>query len=99
MKIQRLEDAGNFGALHFRDGSWEKHGIPENGCMLRNSVLMELMQHGRSLRVEEVILGLMDWLDVTDDPDPALSTLKRILDRHFPNDGHAHAHCALADDL
>jgi hypothetical protein len=49
--------------------------------------------------VDDLIYGLMDWLDVTDDPEPALATLRLILDRHFPPDGRLSARCRFLDEI
>jgi hypothetical protein len=84
--------------LALKPGSWEKHGIPERGCRVRISAFEEMIARGGSNDVDELIHGLMDWLDVTDDPAPALDTLRLILDRHYPSDGRDHATCRFADE-
>ncbi len=55
------------------------------------------MSHN-SLDLGHLILGLMDWLDVTEDPDPALRTLQQMLDRHYPADGRTCGRCHFLDE-
>jgi hypothetical protein len=40
----------------------------------------------------------MDWLDETIAPKPVLLTLRRLLDRHFPDDGRTSGRCVFQDD-
>jgi hypothetical protein len=89
-------DADEFVELRFKPGCWEQSGIPEVGCRIRQSALERLLEQQGSYDVEDLILGLMDWLDVTDEPEPALATLRQLLDRHYPADGRTSARCRFA---
>src|SRR5688572_28295080 len=66
---------------------------PEQGVRVRSSWLEKVMDQGGSYGVDDLIHDLMDWLDVTDEPEPALHTLRRMLDRHYPPDGRSEARC------
>ncbi|NTZ43209.1 hypothetical protein G7A66_08920 [Altererythrobacter sp. SALINAS58] len=87
-----------FMELRMKPGTWQAHGIPEKGCWIRRSRLEEMLAGGGEYDADELIYSLMDWLDVTDDPLPALATLSRLLDRHYPPDGRTHATCHFADE-
>lgn len=92
------KDIGEFVELQFKPGFWEDRGIPEQGCRLRQSALEQILQQRGSYEVDDLILGLMDWLDVTDEPEPALETLRQLLDRHYPFDGRETARCRFLDE-
>lgn len=93
------EDISEFVELKFKPGTWEKAGIPEQGCRIRQSTLEKLLQQKGSYETDDLILGLMDWLDVTDEPAPALETLTNLLDRHYPPDGRVTARCRFLDEF
>ncbi len=97
MRLSPSDKAGEFAELQFKPGTWLQQGIPERGCRMRLSMLERLIAGGGAYDNDELIYGLMDWLDVTDDPVPALTTLKLMLDRHYPADGRTHARCHFAD--
>lgn len=92
------KDVGEFIELGFKPDSWEARGVPEVGCHIRLSDLVRLLQKQGAYLVDELILGLMDWLDVTDQPAPALQALSRLLDRHYPADGHQSGRCCFRDE-
>lgn len=91
-------DIGEFMELRLKPGAWEERGILEEGCRVRTSTLEQLLQQQRTYQADDLILGLMDWLDVTDDPQPALDTLRLLLDRHYPFDGQQTGHCCFRDE-
>ncbi len=97
-RIPAGKDAGEFAELRFKPGYWEKAGIPEHGCRIRQSALEQLLEQRGSYEVDDLILGLMDWLDVTDDPGPALATLRQLLDRHYPADQRTSGRCRFVDE-
>lgn len=84
--------------LVLKPGSWDKHGIPERGCRLRISAFEAMIARGGGYDVDELIRGLMDWLDVTDEPAPAVFTLRQMLGRHYPPDGREQASCRFQDE-
>ncbi len=98
MKLPPGRDLGEFMELKFKPGSWEKNGIPSEGCRVRTATFERLMDQGGSYEIDDLIYGLMDWLDVAEDPRPALKTLRMILDRHFPPDGRTSARCRFQDE-
>lgn len=89
--------ADEFMELHFKSGSWEKSGIPERGVRVRTSWFEKVLDQGGHYHADDFIYGLMDWLDVTDDPELALETLSAMLDRHYPPDGRTSARVKFAD--
>lgn len=64
---------------------------------MRITMLERLIAGGGAYDHDDLIYGLMDWLDVTDDPVPVLPTLQLMLDRHYPADGRTHARCQFAE--
>lgn len=96
--IPAAEDVGAFMELRFKPGSWEARGVPEAGCRMRILTLDRLLQQQGTYHIDELILGLMDWLDVTDQPAPALLTLRRLLNRHYPADGNESGRCCFRDE-
>lgn len=92
------KDIGEFVELRFKPGFWEKGGIPQEGCRMRQSALEQILERRGSYEVDDLILGLMDWLDVTDEPGPALVTLRQLLDRHHPADQRKSGRCRFVDE-
>jgi hypothetical protein len=97
-RLQPGKDTDEFVELTLKPGSWERNGIPGQGCRLRRQALEELLDNGGGYGADDLILGLMDWLDVTDDPMPAAATLRQMLGRHYPPDGRGHATCHFVDE-
>jgi hypothetical protein len=98
LRLQPGREAGEFIELALKPGSWERHGIPEQGCWIRSSSFAKALSKGGASDADDLIHGLMDWLDVTDDPLPAIATLRQLLDRHYPPDGRCSATCHFADE-
>lgn len=98
MKLRAGNQLAEFAELRMKPGIWATHGIPERGCWIRANALEEMLAAGGGYDADELIYGLMDWLDVTDDPLPAFATLGKLLDRHYPPDGRTHATCHFADE-
>ena len=98
MTLPLLEEADEFIELAFKAGTWDSRGVAETGCRMRSSAMERIIADGGSYQVEQLIHGLMDWLDVTDDPEPALQTLRQMLDRHYPDDGRSQARCRFAPE-
>lgn len=84
-----------FAELHFKSGSWVERGIPESGCWMRRQTLEGLL--AGSDPIDGLLYGLMDWLDVTEEPKPASRTLQLLLDRHYPPDDRNQARCEFAE--
>ena len=98
MKVPAACDIGAFVDLKFKAGSWEKSGLPEEGCRMRHAALEQLLAHKGAYGPDDLIRGLMDWLDVTDEPLPALTTLRMLLDRHYPADHRSSGRCCFVDE-
>ena len=98
MILPLADEAAGFMELRFKPGTWKSHGIPEAGCRLRTEDMERIIANGGAYQIEQLIHGLMDWLDVTDDPEPALKILRQMLDRHHPDDGRSHARCHFAPE-
>lgn len=98
LKLRRVAGADEFIELSMKPGSWERNGIPEHGCWMRKSSFEEIIASGGQYDADDIIRGLMDWLDVTDDPLPAIATLRKMLDRHYPADDRTSATCHFADE-
>lgn len=96
-KLQPGKDLGDFIELSMKPGSWDKRGIPEQGCRIRTETFHELVASDGAYSPGVLIRGLMDWLDVTDDPAPAISILRQLLARHYPPDEREHAGCHFED--
>ena len=76
-----------FMELRFRPGTWERKGIPEQGCWIRATDLEAMLEAGGNFTVPQLAHCLIDWLTVTENPASAKRTLKRLIDRHFTNAG------------
>lgn len=98
MSLPLSDEAAGFIELTFKPGSWDRRGLPERGCRMRTEAMERIIANGGTCQVEQLIHGLMDWLDVTDDPAPVLGTLRQVLDRHYPDDGRSHARCRFAPE-
>jgi hypothetical protein len=98
MKLLAGADVDKFVEMRFKPDSWERNGIPTEGCRIRAEAFEHLAAEGGRYDVHELIHGLMDWLDVTDDPHATLKTLRIILNRHFPCDGRSSAKCHFQDE-
>jgi hypothetical protein len=97
-KVPAGKDIGEFVELKFKAGWSQQHGIPQEGCRVRQSALEQMLKDGGNFDVNDAIVGLMDWLDVTDEPAPALHTLQKLLNRHYPADGRPSGRCRFADE-
>lgn len=98
MNLSASDKAGEFAELRFKPGTWLRRGIPERGCWIRTTMLERLLAGSGAYEIDDLIYGLMDWLDVTNQPEPALTNLQLMLDRHYPADGKARARCHFAGD-
>lgn len=98
MKLRPGPGFDEFMQLRFKAGTWERRGIPEVGCWMRTTQLEQMLASQAELHPSDVIYGLMDRLDETDEPEPVLATLRRLLDRHFPDDGRKSGRCLFQDE-
>lgn len=92
------KDIDDFAELRFKPGTWKKKGIPEEGCRVRLAAFERIVEQQGMCGIDDLILGLMDWLDVTGEPDLALTTLRQLLDRHYPPDGQTMGRCHFVDE-
>ena len=76
--------ATDFVELRFMPGTWERKGLPEQGCWIRATDLETMLEAGGNFTVPQLAHCLVDWLTVTEDPKSAKLTLDRLLDRHYP---------------
>ena len=65
---------------------------------MRRASLDRILGEDGRYSANDLTLGLMDWLDVTDLPEFALETLRRLLDRHYPADGRTSGRCRFLDE-
>lgn len=79
--------ATDFVELRFRPGTWERKGLPEQGCWIRATDLETMLEAGGNFTVPQLAHCLVDWLAVTDDRARGKQTLLALLDRHFPDKG------------
>jgi hypothetical protein len=98
MKLPSGSDIDKFMELRFKPGSWEQNGIPSEGCRVRPEIFERILSAGGNYDIDDLIHGLMDWLDVTDDPEPASQMLRMMLDYHYPPDGRATGKCRFQDE-
>ena len=77
--------ATEFVELRFRPGTWERKGLPEQGCWIRATDLETMLEAGGTFTVTQLAHCLIDWLAVTDDATAAKRTLCSLLDRNFPS--------------
>ncbi len=99
MKLPLGAGAEQFMELRLKPGAWERSGIPEEGCRVRQETFDRILSQGGQYEGDDLIYELMAWLDVTDDPEPALLTLRQMLDRHYPSDGRSSARCRFLDEF
>ena len=97
MRLQPCADIDALIELKFKPGTWQTRGIPESGCRIRHDQFERIVGDGGTLGVNDLIYGLMDWLDVTDQPLLALPTLRLMLDQHYPHTGKDVARCVFAE--
>ena len=98
MKLPTKQGIDEFIELRFKARCWDLIGIPERGCRIRQSSLEQARARGGRILPVDLIKGLMDWLDFTDDVAPALMTLRQLLNRHYPPERQAHARCHFVDE-
>lgn len=99
MKLAAGEGADQFIELRFKPSAWERQGLPEQGCRVRSETFERIVAQGGQYEIDDLIYELMAWLDVTGDPQPALLTLRQMLDRHYPDDGRLTARCRFLDEF
>ena len=92
MSGARKRPADDFVELRFRPGTWARKGIPERGCWIRVTDLEAILEAGGSYSVPQLAHCLVDWIALTDNRASTKQTLRRLLDRHFPDDHHHTAH-------
>lgn len=68
MILPRGREAGAFVELSLKPAALEAAGLPVFSYPIRQATLEQLMDRGGELDAETLILGLMDWLDVTEEP-------------------------------
>ena len=87
MTEHRADKGDDFIELHFKPGTWEAKGIPERGCRMRRSMFEALVMQGGHYSEVHLIAGLVDWLNVAEDPEDARAVLQALLDRQYPEFG------------
>ncbi|MGE4303221.1 MAG: hypothetical protein AB7E24_04230 [Novosphingobium sp.] len=97
-QVKRQAEAEKFAHMLFREEACRSVGIP----YVRYPVPIDKFCAGvgeeRKVAVEDLLLGLMQWLDVTDELDPPLAIARQILDTHYPADGKQQGSCVLEDE-
>ena len=92
MTEMRRQPTDDFVELRFRPGTWERKGIPEQGCWIRATDLETMLEAGGNFTVPQLAHCLIDWLAVTNDRASAKHTLTCLLDRHFQDAPPPHRH-------
>ena len=87
MTEHRADKGDDFIELTFKPGTWDAKGIPERGCRMRRSMFQQLVVQGGPYSEVHLIAGLIDWLNVAEDPEDARAVLQALLDRHYPEFG------------
>ncbi|WP_221796344.1 hypothetical protein [Aquisediminimonas sediminicola] len=82
-----MDDVDAFTWLQFTSAALEAMELPLGKYPIRTSRMEESIQRGGNLSVPDLMRGLMDWMDVTDDPVSTSHSLRQILDRYFPDNG------------
>lgn len=77
--------ADEFVELRFWPGTWDRQGIPEQGCWIRVQDLEATLEAGGCVSASQLAHCLLDWLAVTNDRASAKRTLQILLDRQFPD--------------
>jgi hypothetical protein len=98
VKLPPARGVEEFQELRFKPEAARLRGVPPQGCWVRRGALERLISRGGAITSIDLILGLMDWLDVTSDPKDALHNLQMLLDRHYPAQGATTARCQFVDE-
>jgi hypothetical protein len=98
VNLRRLPEADSFAMLTFKPQVCLEQRIPVADYPIRRLALEAALDTGQELSVSDLIRGLMEWLDVTDDPEPATGTLLQLLGLHHPPGGRPAASCEFADE-
>lgn len=91
-------EADQFVELLFKPASLAERGLPSGPYPIRREALDRLIASGGDLPTEAIVRGLMDWLDVTDDPRQATDMIHEILRVHCPDDGKRGASCTFQNE-
>ena len=98
MILPKQDKQNEFGALRLKPEALIALGVPVTEYHLRSSDLDRIICEGGQIGVTDLIRGLMDWLDVTDEPAHALELLRTIMDTHFPPDRQSSGSCEFVSE-
>lgn len=98
MEMLSSPQAKRFVWLKFKaDFLW--HGsFPLTSYPIEVSCLDNLLARGGLISIEDIIRGLMCWMDVVNDPQPSCEILRQILRHHYPPSPEMHAGCEFQDE-
>lgn len=96
--LPRLPEADEFVMINLKERACLEQRIPHVEYPVHRESLDAILQEGGQLSIEILMRGLMQWVDVTDDAFSALTTLRLIMDEHFPPDGEGEGSSQLVDE-
>jgi hypothetical protein len=85
--------ADSFTELRLKPAALCEHGLCDFAYPVRMATLKRMLFGQTALSIELLILGLMDWLDVTEAPLEPLAVLRTLIDRWVPPDTECEGRC------
>lgn len=92
-ELHRRGAADQFLWFQFKPEVLSQQNIPSAAYPIRTSNFDNLVGCGGTISIPDILRGLMDWLDATDDPASTWELLRQILHRHFPPSEDTNAVC------
>jgi transposase len=79
---KQIDKEGEFGLLRFKPEALHALGVPITEYRLRHTEFERIIGEGGQLDVTDLIRGLMDWLDVTDERTQIINALRGHMAEH-----------------
>ena len=98
IELPRGIEADQFAWLQFKPEMLAQQNIPTTAYPIRKCNFDQLIASGGVISIVDIVHGLMDWLDITNNPNPVCQTLRQILDQHFPPSLETSAGCNFQTD-
>lgn len=96
--LPRQSEADEFVELRLKPAVLAERRLPDGAYPIRRETLESLIASGGDVQIHDMLRGLMDWLDVTDEPEQATDMIRQILRMHFPDDGEREASCTFQSE-
>lgn len=96
--LPRQSEADEFVELHLKPAVLAERGLPDGAYPIRRETLESLIASGGDVQIHDMLRGLMDWLDETDEPEQATDLIREILRVHFPDNGERKASCTFQSE-